>query len=443
MDQQSTHGQLGTGYFEVCQDAGGQWTLVDPDGRPFLFKGVCGVNRAGTQGGRLARPGPYAATVDRKYDYPRSPQRFVDATLERLRDWNFNALGSWVTEEFFDQGMPFTEILECVMQGSVLKAPGIKLPDVFDPAWHEAIDRQAQLLCTPLRNSRELIGYFTDNELSWGQPGTDQIWGASELANRKGPTLLQAILGMEQDCPARREAWAFVLENHGSMEQIGRAWDVALSRPEDVTRLNQAGQILYSTGYGQDHHDFSRKFAHAYVRHTAEAIRRHDPNHLILGARFGSPPGEAVLQAFRQPWVDVVSANNYRVDLYGRMNAYWQGHEMPLLVGEFAWASPPFVSPDHWTEQDRADGESVESHVQRVGPESLVHGMSHPGVVGYTWYRWIQDRNGRPVAYGLVDTNDEVNPLNVDLLTEVNARLESLVTLHHPAARAHGGCCHS
>ncbi|MCG8318067.1 MAG: hypothetical protein MI921_01080 [Cytophagales bacterium] len=36
-----------------------------------------------------------------------------------------------------------------------------KLPDIFDPGWEVAIDKKARALCSPLRDSRDLVGYFT------------------------------------------------------------------------------------------------------------------------------------------------------------------------------------------------------------------------------------------------------------------------------------------
>ncbi len=398
--------------------------MLDPDGHPFCFRGVCGVNRAGTPGGRLAKDGPYAETVDRKYGYPRSPQAFVEATLDRLRDWGFNALGAWVTEEFFDQGMAWTEILECNKVGvPPIQGPGVKLPDVFDPQWEEAIDRVAAKLCAPMRDSRELIGYYTDNELAWGQGNTDLIWGAPETVNLRGPTLLQACLGLEQDRPAREAAWKFVLERHGSVAAMAAAWGLeGVSSREDLGRLTVEGQAISTPGYGADQEAFTTFYAQRYVEKTAAAIRRYDPNHLILGCRFGAPPGDAVLAAFEHPRVDVISANNYRRNMAERMQAYYGPTGLPILIGEFAWASPPFTHPEHWPPE--AAGRSVEDFVAEAGPAALHDGMSHPGVVGYTWYRWVK-KPTEGISYGLVDYHDEPIEFNIRLLREANAALEA------------------
>src|SRR5260370_34942947 len=55
---------------------------------------------------------------------------------------------------------------------------------------------------------------------------------------------------------------------------------------------------------------FTQQFAEAYFRTVAEALRRHDPDHLYLGSRFAWQTREAVEACAR--WCDVVSFNRYR-----------------------------------------------------------------------------------------------------------------------------------
>jgi hypothetical protein len=415
------------GHFRVGHTAEGRWWFVDPDGKPFLYRGVCGVNRAGTQGGRRAVPGPYADAVDAKYGYAESPDRFVAATLERLRSWNFNALGAWATQEFFNRGMPFTEIMEFAKVGPELRVPGVHLPDVFAPEWAEAIDAQAKLLCTPLRESRELVGYFTDNELGWGQPETDEIWGAPDAINRRGPTLLQACLAAPAETAAHAAAWKFVLDRHGNdFAAVAKAWGLKTPNREAFLTATREGLVVLSKGYGEDHAAFTRLFVRRYVQLCAEAIRKYDPNHLILGARFGAPPGGDVLAEFKNPWVDVVSANNYRPNMRERVEIYHGPAGMPVLIGEFAWASPPFSDPRHLPPEARAD---IHAHVRKAGPASLEGAFTHPALVGYTWYRWVQDAKDG-IGYGLVDRSDQPVPLNIELVTASNARLEAIAAAH-------------
>jgi len=414
------------GYFRVGQAEDDRWWFIDAEGRRFLFRGVCAVNRAGTAGGRRAVPGPYAAAVDKRYNYPSGPKPFVEESIKRLREWNFNALGSWTTEEFFDQGMPYTEIVEFAKLEPSIHLAGVNLPDVFDPAWEKAVDEAAQKICQPRRDSKMLVGYFTDNELGWGQPHTDAIWGAAENGHRKGgPTLLQVCCSLPPESGSYQAAWKFVMDRHGNdLKKVAAAWEVPISKREDVAAMTQAGQGIRTPGYGADHDAFSREFTRQYLKLTAEAIRRYDPNHLILGARFGAPPGSAVLAEFKPPWVDVISANNYRRNMFERTDIYYQPNKMPVLIGEFSWAGGAFTERKNVPPEARAD---IPAFVTKAGPESLEQAFTHPGLVGYTWYRWVQNPEGE-IGYGLVDTEDNPVPFNIRLLTDVNARLEQIAT---------------
>jgi len=137
------------GYFRVGKTPDGQWWFIDPDGAPFYYRGIWAVNQAGTAGGRRANPGPYAETIDKKYGYQVSPDQFVKASIEKINSLGFNALGAWATEDFFNKGIPFTEIIEFFKEGPFLPAvKGTKaLPDIFNPEWLVSINRKTRAYC--------------------------------------------------------------------------------------------------------------------------------------------------------------------------------------------------------------------------------------------------------------------------------------------------------
>jgi hypothetical protein len=43
---------------------------------------------------------------------------------------------------------------------------------VFTPGWSDAIDAAAARQVTPLRENRNLVGYYLDNELDWSDAGS-------------------------------------------------------------------------------------------------------------------------------------------------------------------------------------------------------------------------------------------------------------------------------
>jgi hypothetical protein len=374
-------------------------------------------------------------TVNRLYGGP--TDRWVEACIEKMTSVGINAFGAWSSEHTFDHGVPYTDIVEfcepkwiCpdLEHDFTIRSAGVKLVDVFDPVWHETAVSLASEICAPQKDSRDLVGYFTANELGWGQPGTDAVWGGNEYAHdTKGKaSLLQACLALGDGRPAGRKAWEFVLDRHGgSLDTVGRRWEMNLDSREELAELTAQGLVLGSDGFREDHASFSTLFATEYNRVTSQAIRAADPNHLILGTRFGAPPGRAVLEGFVPPYVDVISMNNYRDTFYERVDEYTLAGDHPVINGEFAWVSGYFTGP-HGREPEHDS--KVLALVREMGPKALARAFEHPNLAGYTWYRWVQKAHPtRGTSYGLVQFDDTLNTLNSELLREVHPRIDSIV----------------
>lgn len=417
------HTVIGTeGFVRVGRTKDGAWWFVDADGSAFYYQGVTSINRAGTQGGRRAAPGAYAAAVDARYDYPASPGAFVDSVVSRLREWGFNGMGSWTTDEFFERGLFYTDNVEFFHGGPRLARS--RFVDVFDPAWREFIDAKAREICAPQKHNRLLVGYFTENEI--GFPTVDTVpldaVGKPILAGAR-PSLLQNCLAEAPEACAWREAWRFVLGRRGGgPADAGRAWGVELSCRDDVARLTDAGEVCVSDGFRDDADAFAAHCAETFFRWSALAIRRHDPNHLVLGCRWAGPPHPQVLAA-ESRWTDVISLNNYQDMFYERIEEYANVLDLPILIGEFCWNDDahmtiemPFEDPVGLTAAERM----VES-----GSRALLRVFGHPNVAGWTWYRWISDNPLRsPRNCGLVDENDDPHPWNVRGVTLLHPHAE-------------------
>ena len=413
------------GYYRVGCSNHGQWWFITPDDKPFFYKGVCAVNRAGTAGGRRAKDGPYARVVDEKYHYQDNPDTFVYGQIERLRKWGFNAFGAWTTEEFFECGFPYTEIVECFKEGPFLKLPGSRrpMPDIFDPQWIQAINSKARTLCSPKRFSKDLVGYFTDNEIGFGRPADFGLDLGFENAGRFGFSLLRSLLGLEEGVPARERAWAFIMDRYPDLEALSDAWGQSIISENDIRLLNEKLIPITTENYSQDAKAFQLVWAEHYFRTVYETIKRYDPNHLVLGCRFGAPPDSAVLRVMT-PWVDVISQNNYRPVLYQRIDYLYEITGLPVLIGEFSWNPDLFKYVPLINEPQ--GGYSIKERVFRRGEEVLLRASVHPATVGYTWYRWVQgSSDGERFSFGLVDYDDRPE-MHVPVLTEINPKIEPL-----------------
>ncbi len=416
-------------FFRVGQTSEGQWWFIDPEGKPFFYKGVCAINRAGTQGGRRATPGKYAEAVDRKYNYMENPDTFVYSTINRLRDWGFNGLGAWTTEEFFDKGMAYTEILEFFKEGPFMALDGQRhsIPDIFSDEWKVAIDKKARALCSPLRNSKQLLGYFTDNEIGFGATSDFGLDPGFKNAGRFGFSLLRQLLSAEENQPATIAAWNFLMERHQNLTRLGEAWNLPEISHEHLRKMNQELIPIESEQYQEDSEDFSAFFASTYFQLVNEAIKRYDPNHLILGCRFGGPPDEFILQAMK-PWVDVISQNNYRAVMYERIDYLYRSVGLPVLIGEFSWNTDIIKKVPLHNEPE--NGLTLKQRMYKRGERILEQAITHPAMVGYTWYRWVQPPStDEKFTDGLVDYDDETD-MHVEVLKEINPRIDSIRMNH-------------
>jgi len=413
------------GFFRVGKCTRGRWWLIRPDGRPFLYKGVCALympDVGGTEAAAFRRNWEAANGKD--------ADKFIAHCFALLDGLGFNALGEWATRQFWNRGRPFTVLIHARKDTGNRYTVPPKHVDVFDAGWQRAYDGRCKEVCTLLAGGKDLVGYFTDNEASWGQARRDHVWGdkgdvLDKNVKGKEPLLLQHFLTLDVKRGGHKAAWEFVLKRHGgSVAQLAKDWGAAFDSPGKLAELHRKGMVLDSKAFGADHDAFTAHFAREYFRLTSEAIRRHDPNHMVLGCRHGAPPGGVVLEAYDRRWVDVLSANNYRDYFKERMDEYYRVTKMPILNGEFSWASGYFTR----VSSDGSDAAlSAAQRVARRAAASLERAFTLPGLVGYTWYKFCTNfTDPQAVTYGLVNPKGEPNQLNQGLLKRINPRLEGI-----------------
>jgi len=295
--------QLGaTGCFRVARD-GGRWWLIDPDGHPLIRMALNSVYRRVTGGDpdtpRPDLPPRYADTEGRVW---------AAETVDVLRQLGFNGLGRWSEHDPFTAGgsrLPYTSSLGFMADfGAQLGVTYAKyghagyrdknIP-VFHPDFPAFCDDYARRAVAELKDDPWLVGHYTDNEMP---------------IPRK---LLAITLGLDPADDAlkynRAEAWRWLRARRGD--------DV---RAQDAS--TQDGEAWIGHVY------------HRYYELTAGALRKHDPNHLVLGSRLhGAGPKIPSAVAAAGAHLDVVSINTY---------GYWQPPD-DLLTMWAATTDRPFV----------------------------------------------------------------------------------------------------
>jgi hypothetical protein len=336
-------------------------------------------------------------------------------------------LGSWTTDEFFNRDWPYADILDGFYVGPYVDGVAQyhqALPDVFDPQWATNLDARCAPICALSRSNKMMIGYFLDNERNFRETRghgtrfvakhpTYVVGGVREEAKivvAAEPAADEEALGLLQYClsfgdrrpPVYRKAWEFALARHGGdRAAVGKAWGVALESDKAVQELTARGERLISDAYLDDEDAFVEAFVEQYYRVFTETIRRHDPNHLILGMRHGGTPGPAVLRAEAR-WADVISRNCYRAEFAFYMDTLYRGVDRPVLNGEHPSVNDSFDVPNP-IEPPGGYGAWQRKDLRRR--TSLDQFFRHPGMVGYTFYKW----RGGPPVFGEVRWMAEAN----------------------------------
>ena len=422
------------GFIRVGRSTNGVWWLIDPDGNPFHYRAMCSVNNRGNTGGR------------RKGD-PLLPPNQVRHWLSIMRSWGFNGLGSWTTREFFDQGFIFTENIESYYEGPYLGGreygEGI-IPDVFDPRWIKNIARKCERLCAPLAESKQLLGYFIDNERGVCQTRVPEraagptyfigdvpekrqevIVAAEPIENPEALGLLQLVLSLDELSPASARAWEFIEERYGSdLDAVAKAWEVPLKSRLGINEMTINGERMISEAYIGDERDFVKLWVRQYFKITTEAIRRHDPNHLVIGVRWAGIPQPLVLEE-EVKWTDTLSLNRYRAEVVEGFDSVYRQTGCPIVIGEFCHLADAYPLVRNPIEPPGGyDSPALRCHLRTS--DSMDRISAHPGIVGYTFYAWhnglghpekmkpLQQANWRAVTQRLLREHGEgpLGPVN-------------------------------
>lgn len=399
-----------TGFFHT-QQIDGRWWLIDPDGNVFLSIGVNAIRFEGDTIRHTSRR-PYQEAVQAKYG---SRDAWVRASLRFLRSLGFNTIGAWSGPYTFEQGMPYTIILNMAARSGASWLHGSFI-DVWDPKFEQTANDIASKVCARAKDSQWLIGYFTDNELHWGPD-----W-------RKRTTLLEEYLMLPAEAPGHLKAVEFLHQRYEKIADLNAAWHLNLldwQNLDQPLRFDGKGRTRQA---GQDSTQFLELVARRYFQVCHDAIKRHDPNHLILGCRLAFPRGGPVASAARG-LVDVFSLSHYVPrPMAAALRMLHEASGAPVLVSEWA-----FRSRDSGLPNTKGAGPLVDTQQTRAQKyrEYLTELLRLPFVVGAHWFKYTDEPaegrfDGENSNYGLVNIKDEPYRAFVDVVRNTNAQVYTI-----------------
>lgn len=412
-----------TGFFRVVEKDG-RWRVIDPLGRGMVLLGVDHVKYQGHYSQRTKR------SVHHEVNKRKFPNKvdWEEDTLARLKKWGFNLLGAGCDPALKHRGLVHTVFLS-IGDGLCWNPerpdlyicpnehrPCSAFPNVFHPQFAAWADWKARTGCAPHRDDPWLFGYFIDNELAW--------WGRG----RRDTGLFDAVAKLPDTHSAKIAQKKFLAE---------RGVKGAPSVDDKLAFLKLAADI--------------------YFRVSSEAIRRHDPNHIVMGARFAGLGGAhpvvwevsgkyCDLVTFNvYPWADIDrnvvtmnrSANAERVaDAFTRQYGYVK---KPMLVTE--WSFPALDSGLPCT---GGAGQRFRTQGERTRATELFARtmLSLPFFVGYDYFMWvdepaegISDAFPEDSNYGLINLQGEVYPEITGMFARLHKEVASGAKIAMPAER--------
>jgi len=409
-----------TGFFRV-EKIDGVWWTIDPAGNGFYIVGTDHANY-NVHWCETLGYAPYHRNVAALYG---SEGKWAASTVARLKSWGFNSLGTNSSRSVRHQGLPHTEFLGLGTRFArrdwiTEKTTWTGFPNVFSPEFEPWCDKAARRVCRANRDDPWLLGYFIDNELEW-HPWTS-----------KGP--FADTVAKPADHSAKVAFVSFMKERHPVIASFNRAWGTSLADFDALAKLT-ALPAAHSRKARADHEAYIRLIAERYFAVTTAAIRKHDPNHLVLGCRFaGQAPNIADIVG---KYCDIVSVNFYRVvDLEKRVMADGFEEDMarwhektgrPMMVTE--WSFPAL---DAGLPCKHGAGQRVPTQTERALAFTVFQKLlfATPFMVGSNFFMWA-DEPAQGISstfpedsnYGLVNVDDEPYELLTQAATRVHAHV--------------------
>jgi lysophospholipase L1-like esterase len=408
-----------TGFFHVQMDDDGRQWLVDPDGNAFFHIAPCCFNpgddytyikgreniyewlpdSGGTFKSAFREGGSedfsfHLANMIKKYGKAYWYDDYAERMIGRVRKWGFNSIGAFSSipdTVVKAHNFPYVLSLPLSQWEGLPRVPGVfESFDPFDESTRAKIEENFAKHIPARANDPLLIGYFVVNE-----PRFDEI-----------PKNVPALNGRHA---CKRKLVSMLGEKYKKIEAYNTAWE---AQAKSFDELNDAGLAMKTDAAKKDMEEYTGLYLDAYFSVVNESFRKHDANHMLIGARYQPQTiNNEQLCRITGKYCDVMSFNYYTlgVDKTLLKNVYeWSGHR-PMMLSEFFWSSP--------RDSGLAGGRDVKSQKERgLAYRNYVEQSASLGfVIGIEWFtlvdqavtgRWFSKYNGESANTGLIAVSD-------------------------------------
>lgn len=365
------------GFFRTEKRAG-RWWIIDPDGYPFIHKGVA-----------VFTPGSSAnqkAALSRKYG---TPQNWVVKETNLLKENGFNGAGAWSDVDLVRNSPSPLVYSVIVSPMGAYKSEHIKkyggkyetagwqgyrydLVMVFDPEFDTYVEKTISVI-SKYTNDKNLLGYYTDNELPWKNDALDR---------------------------------------HLTLLNKDEAGYIAAKKWLDLRKGKEASVADITD---EDRLEFTGYYFEMYIKKMSAAIRKYDPNHLYLGCRFNQENEElnnSKMFEVAGKYADIISINHYRK---------WEPVQSIMANWE-KWSGKPFLITEWYTKGEDSGlpnktgaGWNVPTQADRgyFYQNFVIELLKSKSCVGWHWFKYLDndpldlttDISNRDSNKGIVNSN--------------------------------------
>ncbi|MBJ7880134.1 beta-galactosidase [Gelidibacter salicanalis] len=428
----------GTGFFRT-EKKDGKWWIVDPEGYLFWTAGLNCVASDAVPTGVSSRENYFLNLPEKdgefhqfygqginashgfyKDKYPYETYNFYQSNLyrkygedwlstfqdlahKRIKNWGMNTIG--FVSDFGATRQARTPYVGSIWIYETPKIEGSegfwgKFHDVFDPTFRYAVRNSIEIQKEGA-NDPYCIGYFVDNELSWG------LLGSLSISTLKSPASQSAKIEFVNDLKAK----------YSQIENLNAVWGTSHKTWE---ALLQSTTPPNQKKANEDLVEFYGKIADTYFKTINEELKKIAPHQNYLGCRFAWANNDVVLSQASK-YLDIMSFNKYEYSIENF--SLPKGVDMPVMIGEFHFGALDRGSFHIGIKKakDQAErGQMYQDYIQGA--------LRHPNIVGAHWFQYIDEPNtgrfdGENYNVGFLDICD--NPYE-ELIAKVKETTYSM-----------------
>jgi hypothetical protein len=332
-----------TGFFYTIKDSN-RWWIIDPIGNAMWNVAVNGVRPGSSSRNEQSLQSKYGTELN-----------WIAQAHKELEEIGFNGTACWSENQLVKSSnlqckspLSYTMILSLYAgyQRQAKKENNSVLSfAVFSPEFEEYVDNQAKKL-TENKDDPNLLGYFSDNELSFNL------------------TILDEYLAIKDPR------------------------DPHLKIAHDWLRKMKVDQGKITD---QNREMFLGIVAERYYKVVTESIKKYDPHHMYLGSRLhGKPKHNRYIVAAAGKFSDILSINYY---------GHWEPVERHFEEWN-KWAGKPVIITEFYIKGDDSELPNISGAGWRVKTQEergifyenfCIRLLQMKNCVGWHWFRYMDN----------------------------------------------------